>query len=147
MTRTEQLAQSEPNEAHGVLGRLHRPEWLSALEHAFEATPMRIEQWVAGDEFVVQAEIPGIDPEKDIEINVTEGLLQMRAERRERRTGEADSRHHSEFHYGSFSRVVALPAGARETDVTATYRDGILEIRVLLDHHEAEATRVPVRRA
>ena len=36
----------------------------------------------------------------------------------------------SEFRYGAFTRVLPLPPGASETDVTATYADGILEVRV-----------------
>jgi HSP20 family protein len=34
--------------------------------------------------------------------------------------------------YGSFSRTLPLPDGASEKDVTATYRDGILEVRLAL---------------
>lgn len=77
---------------------------------------------------------------------MSDGMLQMRAERREEQR-ETESRRHSEFHYGSFTRVVSLPAGAGDADVRATYHDGILEVRVPLDHRKAGATQVTVRRA
>jgi len=68
MSQTGEVARSEP--AHGLRDLIHRPSWLSALEHAFETTPMRIEEGVDGDQFVVRAELPGIEPENDVEINV-----------------------------------------------------------------------------
>jgi HSP20 family protein len=145
-TDTDTNTDTKPEPAHGVRDLIHRPGWLSALEHAFATTPMRIEDGVEGDEFVVRAEMPGIDPEQDVEINVSDGMLQVRAERREEHRREEAGRRHSEFHYGSFSRVVPLPAGATESDVKATYHDGILEVRIPVDHHKAEATRVPVTR-
>jgi HSP20 family protein len=147
MTETNaEVAHTEPGGAHAVRDLIHRPGWLSALEHAFATTPMRIEECTDGDEFVVRAEMPGIDPDKDVEINVSDGMLQIRAERREEHTGDAEGRRHSEFHYGSFSRVVSLPAGAADADIKATYRDGIVEVRIPVDHSKAKATRVPVTR-
>jgi HSP20 family protein len=131
-----------PPEDHGLFDWLHRPAWLQT----FTATPMRIEQDVDGDRVVVRAEMPGIDPERDVEINVSDGMLQIRAERREQATSEHERHHHSEIHYGSFARVISLPAGASADDVKATYRDGILEIVVPVDAKQAEATRVSVTR-
>jgi HSP20 family protein len=127
---------------HGWLDWLHRPAWLQALA----ATPIRIEQDVDGDRMVVRAELPGIDPERDVEINVADGMLQIRAERREHISDERGGHRHSEFHYGVLARAVALPAGADADDVKATYHDGILEIVVPVDAKQAEATRVPVTR-
>ena len=146
MTETKDMVHTEPEGSHGVRDLLHRPGWLSALEHAFATTPMRIEERTDGDEFVVRAELPGIDPERDVEINVSDGMLQIRAERREEKSSETGGRRHSEFHYGSFSRVVSLPAGADEADVKATYHDGILEVRIPVDHGKAAATSGPVTR-
>lgn len=131
-----------PPEDHGLLDWLHRPAWLQT----FTATPMRIEQDVDGDRVVVRAELPGIDPDRDVEINVSDGMLQIRAERREAATSDQAGHRHSEFHYGSFARVVSLPAGASADDVKATYHDGILEIVVPVDSKQAEATRVSVTR-
>jgi HSP20 family molecular chaperone IbpA len=73
----------------------------------------------------LRAELPGIDPEKDVEITVDDGVLTVKAERRE----EKKEGGRSEFRYGSFARSVTLPAGADEENVAASYRDGILEVR------------------
>ena len=58
----------------------------------------------------------------------------------------AGGRFRSEFHYGSFERSVALPAGAQSDDVTATYTDGILEVRVPVDTKTDAIKKVPVER-
>jgi HSP20 family molecular chaperone IbpA len=87
---------------------------------------VRVEDYVEGDKYVVRAELPGIDPAKDVAVTLHKGVLTVTAERREEKKEE----HRSEFRYGSFTRAVSLPAGADEEDAKATYTDGILEIRI-----------------
>ena len=54
---------------------------------------------------------------------------------------------HSEFRYGSFFRVLMMPESAKEGDVHATYKDGILEIRVPLEPEpEVQPKAIPVER-
>jgi HSP20 family protein len=91
---------------------------------------MRIEQQVTDDALVVRAELPGIDPDKDLEITVTDGYLHVRAERRSQHKEEMEGRTQSEFRYGALSRTRRLPPGVRADDIAASYRDGILEVRV-----------------
>jgi len=87
---------------------------------------MRIEDFLDGDVYVLRAELPGIDPARDVEISAHDGMLNVRAERHEEKKDE----HRSEFHYGSFSRTISLPFGADPDAASATYRDGILEVRL-----------------
>lgn len=97
-----------------------------------DAEIMKIEELREGDELVVRAEMPGIDPDKDVEISVEHHVLTIRAERRQEEKVEEKGRSRSEFRYGSFTRSIGLPIGAAEDDVKATYTDGILEVRVPL---------------
>jgi HSP20 family protein len=90
------------------------------------AQPIRIEDCVEDDRYLIRAELPGIDPEKELDVTVGPGYLTIRAERSDKTEGK----HHSEFWYGSSSRTLALPADADENAVTASYRDGILSISV-----------------
>jgi len=122
-------------------GGLLRPEAWPHLESA-----LRVEEFREGNECVVRAEIPGIDPDKDVQLNVSDHTLRIRAERKEEKKTEEKGRYRSEFHYGSFSRALPLPAGASADDVKATYKDGILEIRIPVDAAKAEATKIPVQR-
>ncbi|MBI1377814.1 MAG: Hsp20 family protein [Frankiales bacterium] len=109
---------------------------------------MRVEEYTDGDTLVVKAELPGVDPDEDVEITVEGGLLTIEAERREEKTEGEQGKpgYRSEFRYGSMRRVLRLPDGAQEDAVTATYADGILEVRVPVGAAEAAPTRIPVAR-
>jgi HSP20 family protein len=108
---------------------------------------LRVEEFVEGDVLVVRAELPGIDPEKDVDLSVVDGVLHISAEREEKSEQKEKDSYRSEFRYGSFSRNIPLPAGYSETDVKATYRDGVLEIRVpATEQPKAAAVKIPVAR-
>jgi HSP20 family protein len=103
---------------------------------------MRIEDVHEDARYVVRAELPGIDPEKDVEITVADGVLTITAEREEKM-------HHkggSEFHYGTFQRRMPLPAGAEEEKLAASYTDGILEVVVPVSPESSAARVVPITR-
>jgi HSP20 family protein len=126
------------------------PRWWPELhlDRMFEgAEPMRVEEFRDGDTLVVKAEMPGIDPDTDVEIDVSDHTLRLRAERRQESRSEEAGRVRSEFSYGSFARQVPLPVGATEDDVKATYKDGILEVRIPIDSGRAEARKIPVQRS
>ena len=74
------------------------------------ARALRIEDRLEQDRYVVRAEIPGVDPDKDVEIMVDDGVLTISAERRE----EVKGKERSELHYGSFLRRVSLHPGSKE---------------------------------
>lgn len=108
---------------------------------------IRVEEYVEDHTLVIRAELPGIDPDKDVSITLSDGTLQIEAERRSSQTAETARGYRSEFRYGSFSRVIPLPEGVRDEDVAATYRDGILEVRVPVpqEKEESKPRTVPVR--
>jgi HSP20 family protein len=108
---------------------------------------IRIEELREGDALVIRAEMPGIDPDKDVEIKVRDHLLEIRAERREEESTVQKGTRRSEFRYGSFYRAVSLPVEAKEGDVHASYKDGVLEVRVPCAPVVEEAPqRIPVTR-
>lgn len=110
---------------------------------------MRVEEYVEGDTCVIRAELPGIDPSKDVELSVSDGILHLKAHREERSEEERPGGYRSEFRYGSLERHIRLPEGSSEEDVKATYTDGILEVRVPAP--KAEETKpvkkIPVARS
>jgi HSP20 family protein len=113
-----------------------------------DAMTMRLEEFRDGDDLVVRAELPGIDPEADLTITVGDGVLTIAAERREETTeGEKGKPgYRSEFRYGELRRVLRVPHAVRESDVRATYADGILEVRLPLTTTPATPNKVPVSR-
>jgi len=124
------------------------PRWFPEALRRFPdmGEPMRLEEFMDGDTLVVKAEMPGLDPDKDVTIDVADHMLRIRAERRQETKTEDKAGFRSEFSYGMFSRSVPLPPGATDRDVEATYKDGILEVRIPVDKGQAEARRIPVAR-
>ncbi len=110
----------------------------------FLADQLRVEEFVDDGTLVMRVELPGIDPDKDVELTVSEGALHIRAERRQEKTVEEKQEYRSELRYGAFSRILPLPVGTTEKDITATYAGGMLEIRVPFDQKKAKATKIPV---
>lgn len=102
---------------------------------------IRVEEEMRDHMLVVRAEIPGIDPEKDAEVEVGDGVLRIRAERRKEEREEKDGSVRSEFRYGSFSRTIPLPREVKPEEVTASYRDGILEVQVPMPKQEEPARK------
>jgi HSP20 family protein len=79
----------------------------------------------AGHNFVLKAQLPGIDP-KDIDVQVTREAISISGERRYENTEEKPGYVRSEFRYGKFHRVLPLPAHIQNDSVQAEYKDGIL---------------------
>ena len=90
--------------------------WMPALELAD-----------AGDNFVLKAQLPGIDP-KDIDVQVTREAVSLSGERRYENTDEKSGCVRSEFRYGKFYRVLPLPAPIQNDSVQAECKDGILTL-------------------
>jgi HSP20 family protein len=103
---------------------------------------IRVEDYVKDGSYVIRAELPGVDPEKDVEVTVSKGVLTISAHRQE----ESEGKHRSEFRYGAFARSVTLPEGADEDHIQASYDMGILEVVVKIkDRADDAPRRVPVR--
>ena len=117
------------------------------FEGDWDTPALRVEEFRDGDKLVVKAEMPGIDPEKNVDISVSDGVLHIAAEREEKTEEKSKDGYRSEFRYGSFTRDITLPIGCKEEDVTATYRDGVLEVRVPVPERAATASKIPVTRA
>ena len=99
------------------------------LRPVFDTRMMRLEDEMTKDgRYEVRAEIPGVDPAKDVDITVRDGRLTIKAER----TEKTESGGRSEFSYGSFVRSVSLPRGADEDDIKASYDKGILTVSVAI---------------
>lgn len=102
---------------------------------------VRIEEYDEDGQHVVRADIPGIDPEKDLEVKIEHGMLHVRGERR----SEEHDGHRSEIRYGSFERVLGLPPGTSASEVTADYRDGVLTVRMPAAGAD-QSTSIPISR-
>jgi HSP20 family molecular chaperone IbpA len=127
------------------------PRWWPPFSEWFEDSALdlrslqgqhmiRVEENEEDGVYTVKAELPGIDPDKDVEINVADGVLTVHAER----TEEKKDKQRSEFRYGSFTRSIQLPPGASEEDITATFDKGVLTVKAPLAVAETEPRRIEV---
>lgn len=97
---------------------------------------------VEGNELHVRVELPGIDPEADVDIEVDNGMLVVSGERKSETDSENGGWFRREMHYGAFERRIALPDGVDASGVRASYDAGILDITVPLP--EKPRTKVKV---
>ncbi|NKY59371.1 Hsp20/alpha crystallin family protein [Nocardia flavorosea] len=113
----------------------------AGLASMFGTHLLRVEDTVDDGHYVVRAEIPGVDPDKDVEVSVRDGQLTIKAERSEKH----EEKGRSEFSYGSFVRTVTLPQGADEDAIEASYAKGILTVSVPVAEPAGEAKKVQVK--
>lgn len=101
-----------------------------------------VETYTKDGRYVVRADLPGVDPDKDIDVTVEGDLLTIYGERRE----EERDNGHSEVRYGSYLRQVRLPEGAVADDITASYDAGVLEVAIPVAQESTEPIKILVQR-
>ncbi len=79
------------------------------------------------DSVVVKAELPGVERDQ-ISVEVKDGILSLRGERRFEKEVKEESYHRIERSYGSFQRSFSLPVSVDQEKVTAHFRNGVLEV-------------------
>ncbi len=123
-------------------------EWparpLEMWKQLFEEDQVNVEEFTEDGELVVRAELPGVDPERDVDVSIVDGNLCIRAERRHEEQHEHRNYRRTEIRYGSFARILPLPAKAKESDITASYHDGILEVRAPVDEESHGPSKIPI---
>jgi HSP20 family protein len=89
-----------------------------------------VDMYETKDDLVLQVEVPGVR-EKDVAVSITGDLLSIRGERR---FSEEEARDRKLLHvervYGQFERLIQLPLAVQADKVKATYREGVLEIKL-----------------
>lgn len=93
----------------------------------------------------LRAEVPGIRPE-DVKIEVTGNVLKLTGEKSEQKEEKGRDYLYCERQFGTFSRLVQLPASVDPNKVDATYKDGVLTVK-MSKHPEAKPKRITVRNA
>lgn len=81
------------------------------------------------NDLVIRVDLPGVD-KNDVKINVGEDAITIHGERHRAQEEERDGVYRTERSYGVFYRSVALPAGAITDQASASFTNGVLEIRM-----------------
>uniref|UniRef100_A0A7C2I365 Hsp20/alpha crystallin family protein n=1 Tax=Ammonifex degensii TaxID=42838 RepID=A0A7C2I365_9THEO len=95
-----------------------------------ETAAPRMDIYQTENEVVAVAEIPGLESKEDIEVTVTEDTLTLRGELKRGYEEQGENLFHTERYYGAFSRTLTLPAEVKPEETSASYKNGVLEIRM-----------------
>ena len=93
----------------------------------FEAFSPRVDMTEDEKSVQITAELPGMD-DNDIEINLTRDVLTIKGEKKEKKEKKDKEAYYMERSFGSFTRVLPVPAGLDTDKVEATFKKGILNI-------------------
>jgi HSP20 family protein len=88
-----------------------------------------IDVWETDSELVYAFDLPGLT-EEQIQIEVQDDTLTVSGERVRETKDQGDRYFRFERRTGSFARAVGLPAGIDESKISASYVNGVLEVRV-----------------
>lgn len=96
---------------------------------------------------VVTAELPGINPEKDVQIMLDGDVLVIKGKKVAEKEMTEGDRYMRERHFGSFERRLPLPDGVDPDSIAATYDKGVLTVRVPMPAATApiEARSIPIK--
>jgi HSP20 family protein len=97
-----------------------------------------------GQDALVRVELPGLDPAKDVTVEIDGGQLVVRGERRDERTEEQNGRSLREVRYGSFRRSFRLPAHVTDEAISASYDAGVLTVRITGAYQDRQPRRIEV---
>jgi HSP20 family protein len=94
-----------------------------------ETVSPSVDMYDKKDEIVVKAEVPGIEKE-NINISVSNSTLTIKGETKKEEEVKEEDYYYAERSYGSFSRILSLPAKVQSDKIKASFKNGILEIHL-----------------
>jgi HSP20 family protein len=103
------------------------PRWVTGEELSTYTWAPAVDIFEQGDDLVLQADLPGVDP-KDVEIRIEDGTLYLKGERKQGKEVEEEDYHRVERCYGTFARSFSFPTSIDEAKIKAEYKDGQLTL-------------------
>ncbi len=128
-------------EMERVFDRFFEPRW-DEFE-AVGAWAPKLDFSETKDAFVVKAEVPGVE-QKDISVSIQDQMLTVKGEKHKEKEEKDEKYHRVERSWGAFARTIALPAGVDTEKVNATFKDGVLTVK-LPKTPAAKGTTIPVK--
>lgn len=102
-----------------------------------------IDVYETDSELVVKAELPGMSS-KDVDITLTDDSLTIKGEKKQSEEVKSDNYYRRESVYGAFQRTIPLPVPVKQNKVKATFKDGVLEIRLPKEKVESRGIKIKV---
>jgi len=111
------------------LNRTINDPYTPRTEDAFGAWAPPVDIFEKDEQLVLRAEIPGVQKE-NMDVGIESGVLTLRGERKQEIGVKEENAYRMERVYGTFTRSFSLPTTVDAAKVTATYKDGVLEVTV-----------------
>jgi HSP20 family protein len=97
------------------------------------------------DAVVVKAQVPGVSKDQ-LQVDITDDTLTLKGARKEEEKQEDKNFYRREFHYGAFTRTMALPMAVQADKATAQLKDGVLEITLPKSASaQAKVKQIPIQ--
>lgn len=126
--------------------RFSVPTWPAGFGASFEAMPP-VEVSETDDEVEVTAELPGMS-EDQVDVTLSADMLKIKGEKTSERDEKRQDYHISERSYGAVHRTIPLPSGLDLDQVDATFKDGVLKVRIpKIEEARGEVKRIAVTKA
>jgi HSP20 family protein len=129
LTRWETDMDRMMDEFFGRRMRSLWPDRWFGRETESEITAPSVDVYEEKDDIVVKAELPGMD-KNDIEVNVSDSHLVLKGEKKKEEKIEEKDYYRCERSYGAFVRAVDLPTDVQTEKIKASFKNGILEVRL-----------------
>jgi HSP20 family protein len=129
----------------GFFGPAATADWYKPVTSGFNPAAEVVKD---GDDAVVRLELPGVDVEKDVNVEVDSkngvSRLVIHGEHRDEHAEENDGRSLREIRYGSFRRTFQLPAHVTGEAISASYDAGVLTVRVAGAYTGSQAQKIAI---
>jgi HSP20 family protein len=102
--------------------------WMTRGQQTGQWSP-QIDGRQRGNELLIRADLPGMKKD-DVHVEIRDDAVILSGERKEEREEEREGWYRTERSYGSFYRVIPLPEGTIADSAKATFKDGVLEIKL-----------------
>ena len=127
----------------GAMDRLAGNIWDSTRPYTIDASLVpHTDIYEENDQLVMKTELPGINKE-DVNITLQGDRLTIKAEKKEAVVEDA-ARYIRERQYGQYFRSVTLPFPVKEDKISATFENGVLELR-LSKSEESKAKKIEIK--
>lgn len=125
-TRLPEMLRSD-DDFNTLFRRVMNMPWLGYTETG--AWKPAVDLVDSAEEYVLTAELPGIDP-KDVDISIEENVLYIRGEKREEYEEKEPKYHLFERVYGNFERTFTLPPSIEADKIRAEFKNGVVKVHM-----------------
>jgi HSP20 family protein len=139
----ERFMQNSLTRALGGIAPLGLGQLFDRVSSIATVSPL-VDIYEEGKELVVKAELPGMD-RKDISVRLLDNSLTISGEKKTERTEGTRDFYRIERSSGSFERSILLPGGVNGEKATASFSNGILEVRIPKSSEEQLGRKITIK--